>query len=174
MSCTRMENKILPYVDGRLKESERLEVEKHLASCSACQLRANQFRMVSEFLEELPEIEPSPAFDVRVRARVAAEPKKQSWWAWLAPSPRVAFAASLLLLATVWLGSRPYEPPPSEEAQINENLPVLENYDVLSEFGALTELPPPAAQDDGGAANPDQQQNQENQQQDQTQSPTSN
>lgn len=173
MSCTRMENKILPYVDGRLKESERLEVEKHLASCSACQLRANQFRMVSEFLEELPEIEPSPAFDVRVRARVAAEPKKQSWWAWFAPSPRVAFAASLLLLATVWLGSRPYEPPPSEEAQINENLPVLENYDVLSEFGALTELPPPAAQDDGGATNPDQQ-NQENQQQDQTQSPTSN
>lgn len=173
MSCTRMENKILPYVDGRLKESERLEVEKHLASCSACQLRANQFRMVSEFLEELPEIEPSPAFDVRVRARVAAEPKKQSWWAWLAPSPRVAFAASLLLLATVWLGSRPYEPPPSEEAQINENLPVLENYDVLSEFGALTELPPPAAQDDGGATNPDQQ-NQENQQQDQNQSPTSN
>ena len=173
MSCTRMENKILPYVDGRLKESERLEVEKHLASCSACQLRANQFRMVSEFLEELPEIEPSPAFDVRVRARVAAEPKKQSWWAWFAPSPRVAFAASLLLLATVWLGSRPYEPPPSEEAQINENLPVLENYDVLSEFGALTELPPPAAQDDGGATNPDQQ-NQENQQQDQNQSPTSN
>ncbi len=31
MSCGRMENKILSYVDGRLKESERLEMEKHLA-----------------------------------------------------------------------------------------------------------------------------------------------
>ncbi len=31
MSCGRMENKFLAYVDGRLKESERLEVEKHLA-----------------------------------------------------------------------------------------------------------------------------------------------
>src|SRR6266700_3180511 len=36
MSCARMEGKILGYVDGRLKESERLEVEKHLGSCAAC------------------------------------------------------------------------------------------------------------------------------------------
>src|SRR5579859_2540858 len=69
MSCRRMENKILPYVDGRVKESERLEMEKHLASCSACQLRVNEFRQVSGFLDELPQIEPSAAFDVRVRAR---------------------------------------------------------------------------------------------------------
>jgi anti-sigma factor RsiW len=174
MSCTRMENKILPYVDGRLKESERLEMEKHLAGCSACQLRVNEFRMVSEFLEELPEIEPSTAFDVRVRARVAAEPKKQGWWAWFTPSPRVAFAASMLLLATVWLGTRPYESPltAEDEAQINANLPVLENYDVLSEFGALSELPQPVQQDDGGAANPDQNQNQDNQDQDRDQGQT--
>ena len=107
MSCTRMENKILGYVDGRLKESERLEMEKHLSACGACQLRVNEFRAVAGFLDELPEIEPSPAFDVRVRARVAAEPVKQGWWAWFTPSPRVAFAASLLLLATVWVASRP-------------------------------------------------------------------
>jgi anti-sigma factor RsiW len=156
-----MENKILPYVDGRLKESERLEVEKHLAGCSACQLRVNEFRLVSGFLDELPQIEPSAAFDARVRARVAAEPRKQSWWAWFSPSPRVAFAATLLLLATVWIAKRPPEfgqLTAKDEAVINENLPVLEDYDVLSDFGALTELPPPVQQDDGG--NVDQQQNQ--------------
>lgn len=170
-----MENKILPYVDGRLKESERVEVEKHLASCSACQLRVNGFRMVSGFLDELPEIEPSPAFDVRVRARVAAEPKKQGWWALFTPSPRVVFAATLLLLATVWIGSRPFEPGPltaEDEAQINANMPVLENYDVLSEFGALTELPQPVQQDDGGAVSPEQNQKQENDDQDQGQNQT--
>ena len=36
MSCSRMENKILGYVDGRLRENERLEVEKHLAGCAVC------------------------------------------------------------------------------------------------------------------------------------------
>ena len=162
MSCTRMENKIMGYVDGRLKESERLEMEKHLSACGACQLRVNEFRAVSGFLDELPEIEPSPAFDVRVRARVAAEPVKQGWWAWFTPSPRVAFAASLLLLATVWIGSRPTDRTltAADEAQINQDLPVLENYDVLSDFGALTDLPQPVQPDDTGDSNPDQNQNQ--------------
>jgi len=141
-----MENKILGYVDGRLKEAERLEVEKHLAACAACRLRVNEFRAVSGLLDELPVIEPSPAFDLRVHARVAAEPVKQSWWAWFAPSPRVAFAASMLLLASIWIGTRPVSAP--QVAQ--EDIPVLENYDVLSNFDVLTELPQPAQVDDGG------------------------
>jgi anti-sigma factor RsiW len=163
MSCTRMESKILGYVDGRLKESERLEMEKHLSTCGACQLRVNEFRAVASLLDEVPQIEPSPAFDVRVRARVAAEPVKQGWWAWFTPSPRVAFAASLLLLATVWIGSRPMDRTltAADEAQINQDLPVLENYDVLSDFGALTDLPQPVQPDDTGDSNPDQNQNQQ-------------
>lgn len=177
MSCSRMENKILPYVDGRLKESEQLEMEKHLSTCAACRLRVNEFRAVSGFLDELPEIEPSGAFDARVRARVAAEPAKQSWLAWLTPSPRVAFAATLLLLATVWVGSRSVGPSAQDEAQINQNMSVLENYDVLSEFGALPELPPPVQSDEGNPnqdQNPNRQdqqnqQNQQNQDQDKSQ-----
>jgi len=163
MNCTRMENKILAYVDGRLKESERLEMEKHVAACGACQLRVNEFRAVASLLDEVPQIEPSPAFDVRVRARVAAEPVKQGWWAWFTPSPRVAFAASLLLLATVWIGSRPTDRTltAADEAQINQDLPVLENFDVLSDFGALTDLPQPVQPDDTGDSNPDQNQNQQ-------------
>jgi len=72
MSCSRMEKRILGYMDGRLKEGERLEMEKHLAACAACQLRVNEFRAVNVLLDELPMIEPSAAFDVRVHARVAA------------------------------------------------------------------------------------------------------
>jgi len=163
MSCRRMENKILAYVDGRLKESERLEMEKHLAACGACQLHVNEFRAVTSLLDEVPQIEPSAAFDVRVRARVAAEPVRQGWWAWFTPSPRVAFAASLLLLATVWIGSRPTDRTltAADEAQINQDLPVLENFDVLSDFGALTDLPQPVQPDDTGDSNPDQNQNQQ-------------
>jgi anti-sigma factor RsiW len=162
MSCSRMENKILAYVDGRLKESERLEMEKHLSTCGACQLRVNEFRAVASLLEEVPQIEPSAAFDVRVRARVAAEPVKQGWWALFMPSPRVAFAASLLLLATVWVASRPTDRTltAADEAQINQDLPVLENFDVLSDFGALTDLPQPVQPDDAGDSNTDQNQNQ--------------
>jgi anti-sigma factor RsiW len=159
MSCSRMENKILGYVDGRLKESERREVEKHLATCAACRVRVSEFRAVNVLLDELPMIEPSAAFDLRVHARVAAEPAKQSWWAWFTPSPRVALAASMLLLATVWLGSRRADDPLSaaDIDQINQNMQVLENYDVISDFAPLSELPQPVQADEAGDTNQSQQ-----------------
>src|SRR5260370_37248971 len=106
MSCSRMEKQMMPFVDGRLKVSEQREMEAHLAACPACRMRVNEFRAVSGLLDELPQIEPSGAFDARVRARVAAEPVKQRWWAVFAPSPRAALAASMLLPATIWGGSR--------------------------------------------------------------------
>jgi anti-sigma factor RsiW len=161
MSCTRMENRMLGYVDGRLKESERLEVEKHLSACAACRLRVKEFGAVSGLLEELPVIEPSAAFDVRVRALVAAEPARKGWWNWFAPSPRVAFAASLLLVATVWLGTQPKPQAPVSTANNasatteknvvvidSDDLPVLENFDVLSNFEALTDLSEASQTDD--------------------------
>ena len=76
MSCEKMEGRILSYIDGRLKENDRPEVEKHLATCASCQLRVEEFRAVSGLLDELPVIEPSPAFDARVHALVAAEPRE--------------------------------------------------------------------------------------------------
>jgi anti-sigma factor RsiW len=162
MSCNRVEERILPYVDGRLKASEQREVEKHLAGCAACRVRVNEFRAVSGLLDELPQIEPSAAFDARVRARVAAEPVKQSWWAWFAPSPRVAFAASMLLLATVWIGARTggdrfVTPAVDQQEQIASDLPVLENYDVLSNFEALSDLPDPVPNDEASQPDSNQQ-----------------
>jgi len=150
MSCERMESRILGYIDGRLKGSEKLEVEKHLAKCAPCRMRVEEFRAVSGLLEELPVIEPSPEFDMRVHALVAAEPVKQSWWAWLHVQPRVAFAASMLLLAAIWLGhyrqpqaQSPWNDPVVADEQMMQDLPVLEDHDVLSNFEPLKELPPP-------------------------------
>jgi anti-sigma factor RsiW len=145
-----MESRILAYVDGRLKESERPDVEKHLAACAPCRLRVEEFRAVSSLLEELPVIEPSPAFDARVRALVAAEPVKTNWWAWLRVPPRVAFAASALLVASLVFGyrSRIAEPVVHvDDAQMMQDLPVLEDHDVLTNFEPLKELPPPADDD---------------------------
>lgn len=155
MNCARMEERLIPYLDGRLSEREHRKVETHLAACAACRLRAEEFRAVTGLLGELPQVEPSGAFDARVRARVAAEPQRQAWWAWLTPSPRVAFAASLLLVLVTWTASRPpdkdtyaYHVAPAVTAQsqdedfrIIKDLPVLEDYDVLANFEPLSDLP---------------------------------
>ena len=165
MSCERMESRILGYVDGRLKARDAREVETHLETCATCRLRVNEFRAVSGLLDELPMIEPSPAFDARVRARVAAEPVKQSWLAWLTPSPRVAFAAAMLVASIVYVGTRSGQPPSMNQANnpvaapeaIANDMPVLENYDVLANFEALTDLPDPIQNDDDSQQDTNQQ-----------------
>src|SRR5215475_12642011 len=150
MSCSRMETKILAYVDGRLKDNERLDFEKHLAGCAACKLRATEFRAVSSLLDELPQIEQSEAFDLRVHALVAAEPAKRSWWSSLMVSPRVAFAAAMLLLATVWIGTRV----PDAPVVSGQDAPVVESadYDVISNFAPLSDLSQASDDDDDNDA----------------------
>jgi anti-sigma factor RsiW len=161
MSCERMENRILGFVDGRLKESERLEMEKHISTCSPCRLRVEEFRAVTGLLDELPVLEPSPEFDTRVHAMVAAEPEpKASWWEWLRVPPRVALVASLLLVMAVYLGYRssPVQPLIANDDQaMLQDLPVLEDHDVLQNFEPLKELPAPAQADDASDAQPPQQ-----------------
>jgi hypothetical protein len=81
---------------------------------------------------------------------------KQSWWAVFAPSPRAVFAASMLLLATIWIGSRPNNVNmanggsngPTAQGIDPNDLPVLENYDILANFEPLTELPQPVQSDE--------------------------
>jgi anti-sigma factor RsiW len=156
-----MESRILGYVHGRLKASERLELEKHLAVCAPCRLRVHEFTAVSGLLGDLPRIEPSPEFDTRVHALVAAEPApKASWWSWLHVSPRIAFAASMLLLMALWIGYRSSETVqpviPNDDQAMLQDLPVLEDHDVLQNFEPLKSLPAPAPADE--ASDTEQQQ----------------
>ena len=53
--------------------------------------------------------------------------------------------AAMLVAATLWVGTRRNQPQIAQD-----DIPVLENYDVLSNFEPLTELPPPVPADDGG------------------------
>jgi anti-sigma factor RsiW len=154
MNCTKIDAKWIVYFDGKATPSERREVETHLASCSACRQRAEEYRAMSDLLDELPQIQPSPSFDAAVRARAAAEPRR-GLWTWFVPSPRLAFAVSMLLVLSVWIASRPMAPnqvatpavavatPAGGEAdfQAVNDLQVLENYDVVSNFDALSDLP---------------------------------
>lgn len=149
MKCERIETRLIAYLDGRAADADRREVEAHLAACSACRARAEEFRRLWGVLDEVPMVAPLPSFDAALRQRIAAEPARPRLWAWLVPSPRLVFAVSLLLVLSVWLTSLPPAitpgPPANSEAEFKmiKDLPVLENYDVLANFEALSELPAP-------------------------------
>jgi anti-sigma factor RsiW len=144
MNCERMETQLIAYLDGKAAENERRDVEQHLAACAACRARADEFRRVWTVLDEAPAIEPSLGFDAHVRQRIAAEPRPAAL-AWLIPQPRFAFALSVLVALAIWLSALPpaveIAQTPDEEFQMIQNLPVLEDYEVLANFEPLDQLP---------------------------------
>jgi anti-sigma factor RsiW len=157
--CAALESKLVEYLDGRARPSDRHAVEEHLSACASCRVRAEEFRALFGALDDLPAISPSPAFDASLRARIAAETTRRSFWDWM-PSPRLAFAVTALVAMSVWLSSVPRVSTnpsvaslASQQGQISaesdfgmiRDLPVLENFDVVSKFDALSELPAPSA-----------------------------
>ncbi len=156
-NCKGMENKLIEYLDGRAKPAARRAVQRHLTACAECRSRAEEFRALWDALDDLPVLSPSPAFDASLRARIAAEPAPRGFWNWM-PSPRVAFAVTALVAMSVWLSSMPRavtDRAATDQVSVDaefgmiRDLPVLENYDVLSQFDALSELPVAPVSDDG-------------------------
>jgi anti-sigma factor RsiW len=144
MKCEDVSKELIAYLDRRANSAERSEVEEHLTACTACRTRAEEFRKLWGVLDEVPGIEPSFAFDARLRQRLAAEPRPR-WFRWLVPQPRLAFSLALLLAMSVWLAKLPptenISTTRAQDFEAIRDLGVLENYDVLTKFDALSELP---------------------------------
>lgn len=155
MNCERMEHLLVAWLDGRASAGERETVEAHLAACDRCRRRAAEFRALWAALDEAEAIEPSPAFDARLRRRIAAEPRPRPF-GWLLPAPGAALVFVALLVAAVWISATMPVPVADdrvalrqdEEFKMIRDLGVLENYDVLANFEVLAELP------ESGAASP--------------------
>jgi predicted anti-sigma-YlaC factor YlaD len=157
MNCSDVSKGLIAYLDRRADSAVRQEVERHLVACADCRLRAEQFRALWGVMDEMPLIEPSFAFDARVRQRVAAEPAR-GWFGWLVPQPRLALSAVLLAVMAVWMvktspvntGVAPTAASmQQEDFNAIKNLDVLENYDVVTSMDVLSELAPAKLPDSG-------------------------
>jgi anti-sigma factor RsiW len=158
MKCEDVEKGLIAFLDERASAAERRDVESHLAACAVCRARVQEFPSVSNLLGELPAIEPSFGFDARVRQRVAAEPQP-GWFAWLVPQARLALSAAMLVALTVWMVKLPTNRPPApvaaplaaapssdQDFDAVKDLGVLENYDVVTNMDALSQLVPTKTQ----------------------------
>jgi anti-sigma factor RsiW len=155
MKCEEVSNELMAYIDGRVKSDARRGIEAHLAGCAACRTRADEFRKVWTALDEAPAIEPSFGFDARLRQRIAAEPRRSGFFSFV-PQPRLALSMALLAALTVLivklpLGNTVLQPsnPTIQQEDFNaiKNLGVLEDYDVVTKLGALSDLAPAPVND---------------------------
>jgi predicted anti-sigma-YlaC factor YlaD len=80
------------------------EVKAHLDSCLECAGKLEAFRQTMSLLDEWQAPEPSPYFDVRLRARWREESAKQpvNWLRWLR-KPALAASFALLMVVSVTL-----------------------------------------------------------------------
>jgi len=185
MKCLEREQ-LFAYAHQMLARQEESEVRAHLAECSACRAVAAEFRQLDAVLDEWKPLEPSPWFDTRVRAAIAAAEEKRAArpffglrWV-LVP----AVVVVLVMLGILLMRRSPQTPQPvaqqqapqvsqpapdvppadqpkqlaqaqppgatqpqttatteEDELSLYQNLPVLEDYDLLANFDVLSELP---------------------------------
>ena len=174
MKCQDRE-KLFLFVHDMLEPDEADSARRHIAGCSACASAVEEYRRLDSALDEWPAAEPSPWFDARVRARVAASREdKPGFFGFGRVRMLVAGAGVLVLLlvavvvfnhqkvvennqplssleqpVTIIPGQRTptvteaaRKPlPPEEQLKMDENLSVLEDYEVVANFDALSELP---------------------------------
>ena len=78
------------------------EVKAHLDSCAECAGKLEAFRQTMSLLDEWQAPEPSPYFDVRMRARLREESAKQTagWMHWLR-KPVLAASFALVMVVVV-------------------------------------------------------------------------
>jgi anti-sigma factor RsiW len=117
MNCTRIEELIDDFVDGRLAADERREVERHLENCSACRSSVEQLRSIIEGAAALPrEIQPSRDLLPGIRCAVdgGGGAKPGGAWVWWA-----GLAATVIILITALLTGVVLNEPDGVEA-LNE------------------------------------------------------
>ena len=80
------------------------EVNEHLKICAACAGKLNEFRQTMALLDEWQAPEPSPYFDVRLRARLREEAARQpvGWWQWIR-KPALAVSLAVLMVMSITL-----------------------------------------------------------------------
>lgn len=76
MKCWSTNRRIVDYVDGRLRASERSRLASHLRDCASCSLRFEEIRSVRLALGSLPQTVSPPS--LRTTLRVTASQERQA------------------------------------------------------------------------------------------------
>jgi hypothetical protein len=157
MKCEEIREVIPDLASGLMEMTP--EISGHLAGCGVCAGKLEEFRQTMALLDEWQPLEPSPYFDVRLRARLREEMAKPQagWLAWFR---RPALAAALTVLLGIGVGlfftqrSSTHKPGRDEaavvESQANQStepgtavsdLQALDkNLDLYADFDLLDDL----------------------------------
>jgi anti-sigma factor RsiW len=99
MTCERIEELLSAYLEGELNQTDRAEVESHLAGCADCGALLAVLSRTQKALAGFPELDPSPG----LLARLVAIPERKKKFSFtfdfvLKPALQPVFAATAIFM----------------------------------------------------------------------------
>lgn len=82
MDCKKIEKLILRAVDGRIKDSERKELDAHLKDCALCSATQEEYRIILDTLKQKDFPEPKPYFWERLQPNLKEKKEPEPLTVW--------------------------------------------------------------------------------------------
>jgi hypothetical protein len=150
MKCDEIRERMPDVAAGLVQPTA--EDGQHLAGCAACAEQLKDMRATMALLDEWQAPEPSPYFDVRLRARLREEAAKpQAGWLYWFRRPVLAAALTVLMGVGVGLfvsrggviqpdGVGPIAAVEEPGTAVSDLQALEKNHDLYSDFDLLDEL----------------------------------
>lgn len=151
MNCDQIQEHLSEFLDNRLNDAHRREIENHLASCPRCLPEAKQLRGGIKAVAALPEIDLPVGFSQRVMARVRAEAGGPTLWERLFQPLRIKIplhATTLLLVVglAVYLYQANHSVQKLSQSIPSETVPALKQAPPSAEEPKSIDMPRSPAQ----------------------------
>lgn len=142
MNCRRAEKLVSRLVDGRLKAGTAARLEEHLRVCPSCARLLADYRQLQSLMADLrlPEAEPLPYFEQRLRARLGAESKPSLWAVverWYAAAVPVFLVVAMVLVGVLFLAQ------PAEVQLSQSEILLFQEQSPLAETRAIFDAQKP-------------------------------
>lgn len=142
--CEDLKSKWLDYLNGLLPPLERMRFEEHLGRCAGCREAAAEHRSTWGFLGRVDELEPSPFFVTstmkELRSAEVLNRKMKVRRAVVAAAASLLITFSLIFYFTWISNDLPADRNTVVEAELLENIELLEDLEFLVEYGEELEL----------------------------------
>lgn len=136
MDCKKFEKLILRSFDGRIKDSEKKELDAHVQDCTLCSTAQEEYRIILDTLKEKDFPEPKPYFWERLQPKLKEKKEPEPITVWRQWGIR-AIPVSLILVILFGTAIILFSPQEGMELSQSEAL-LLRNLDPLEE--TLAEL----------------------------------
>jgi len=145
MKCNEI-RELLPDLAAGLS-APAAEVNEHVRGCAGCATTLDELRRTMALLDEWQAPEPSPYFDVRLKARLREEAARQphSWFSWVRRPALAVSMAVILVAGTTFMVEHKKKPVPVQLGEVTPGTAIGDLQTLDKDHDFLSDSDPDSA-----------------------------